>query len=123
MTLAPIRGAPAGASVPGFPTSEAAQPTLTPASSDQGQIPPPVRRRYTPVDIGGGSITLTFRVLPELPAISRASLTVQGSCRHGGARLSEDVGAERQSVSNGPTEWTFPDCRDGRRGWHGADWI
>jgi hypothetical protein len=36
-----------------------------------------VRQRYTPVDISGGGITVTFSVIPELPAISRASLTVQ----------------------------------------------
>ena len=75
MTLAPIRGAPPFASVPGFPTQEPAQQSATPASGDQR---PTMlwRQRYTPVDIGGNGITLTFRVIPKMPAISPASLTV-----------------------------------------------
>ena len=77
MTLAPIRGAPAGASVPAFPTQEPEQPTVTPAFGGHAPISPPVRQQHTPVDIGSGGVTLTFSVIPELPAISRASMTVR----------------------------------------------
>jgi hypothetical protein len=80
MTLAPIRGAPPGAPIPDFPTEEArvkpAQPTAAPASGDQ---PPksPIRQRHTPIETRGGGIVLTFAVVPELPAIARASMSVQ----------------------------------------------
>jgi hypothetical protein len=115
MTLAPVRGAPAGASVPAFPIEEPpakpAQQSAMPASGDQR--PTMLRRqRYTPVDIGGNGITLTFRVIPKMPAISPASLTV---------RVVADtlaLGFLRMSAPNArafltPTECTFSDCRHG----------
>jgi hypothetical protein len=79
MTLAPTRGAPPGAPIPDFPIEEArvkpAQPTAASATDDQ---PPksPIRPRQTPIEIGGSGIILTFRVIPEQPAIARASMTV-----------------------------------------------
>ena len=79
MTLAPIRGAPPGAPVPDFPIKEPrvnpAQPAAAPASGDQ---PPesPIRHRQTPIEIGGDGIVFTFRVISELPAIARASMTI-----------------------------------------------
>jgi hypothetical protein len=79
MTLAPIRGAPPGASIPDFPVEEPPakpkQPTPAPASGAQPRIFP-MRQPQTPIEIGGSGITLTFRVIPELPPISRASTTV-----------------------------------------------
>src|SRR3954447_24997740 len=79
MALAPIRGAPPGAPNPGFPLGEpastSARPPAGPPSIDQSPIPP-VRQRYTPIEVGGGGVTLTFRVIPEQPAISRASMTI-----------------------------------------------
>lgn len=79
MTLAPIRGAPPGAPIPDFPIEEPrakpAELVTTQPSDDQSPIPP-IRRRYAPVDIGGGGIVLTFRVIPEQPAIARASMTI-----------------------------------------------
>ena len=80
MTLAPIRGTPAGASIPGFPIEEPRakpeQPTTVPTSGDQRR-PMRTRQRHMSIEICGSGISLTFKVLPELPAISRASMTVQ----------------------------------------------
>jgi len=100
MTLAPIRGAPPNAPIPDFPIEEArvqpAQPIAAPASGDQ---PPesPIRQRQTPIEIGGDGIAFTFRVIPEQPAIARASMTVHilavGSSSH-------IVGFMRMSASN-----------------------
>ena len=79
MTLALIRGAPPGAPISDFPIEEPsvklAQPTAAPASGEQPQKSP-IRRRLTPIEIGGRGTTLTFRVIPELPPITRASMTV-----------------------------------------------
>lgn len=79
MTLAPIRGAPPGAPIPDFPIEEPrakpAEPGATPASGEQPRISP-IRRRHMPIELGGGGIALTFRVIPELPAIARPSMTV-----------------------------------------------
>lgn len=65
MTLAPIRGAPPGASIPDFPIKEPrakpAQPTAAPAAGDQPQTSS-MRQRQTPIEIGGSGITLTSKV-------------------------------------------------------------
>ena len=79
MTLAPIRGAPPGAPIPAFPTEDqrakSAPPTATSATGDQPQAPLK-RQRGTPIGIDGNGNTLAFRVIPEIPAIKRASMTV-----------------------------------------------
>jgi hypothetical protein len=46
-----------------------------PAKGGQTGISP-ARQPQTPIEVRGSGITLTFRVLPEMPAISRASMTV-----------------------------------------------
>lgn len=80
MTLAPIRGAPPGASIPDFPSEEPNEepipPTTTPVPGDQGQVAF-TRQPHTPIEISGSHLTLTFRVIPEQPAISRASMTIR----------------------------------------------
>ena len=79
MALAPIRGAPPGAPNPDFPIgkprSAPAQPAATKPSDDQPQVPPP-RQRGTPVEIDADGHPLTFKVIPEIPAIKRASMTI-----------------------------------------------
>jgi hypothetical protein len=78
MTLKPIRGAPIDAPIPDFPTGGPA-PLIIPAS-----LPPPApapslspTRRSGPIEIrGSGHSTLTFRVIPEVPAINRSSMTI-----------------------------------------------
>jgi hypothetical protein len=103
MTLAPIRGAPPGAPIPDFPIEEPrakpAQSTAAPASGDQPPVSP-VRRRQTPIEIGGGGITLTFRVIPELPAIARASMTVHIVADAVGPSSSHALGFLRMSAGN-----------------------
>jgi hypothetical protein len=107
MTLAPIRGAPVGAPIPDFPIEEPrvkpAQLTAAPASDKQPPTPP-VRQRNTPIEINAGGVTFTFRVIPEQPAIARASLTVHiaagaaGSSSFADVRLPADVSVECQGV-------------------------
>jgi hypothetical protein len=115
MTLAPIRGAPPGAPIPDFPTEEArvkpAQPTAAPASGDQ---PPksPIRQRHTPIETRGGGIVLTFAVVPELPAIARASMSVQIAADAVGSSPSHTLGFLRMSAENARTFLT--DLRNGR---------
>src|SRR5689334_5900592 len=79
MGLAPIRGAPPGAPNPDFPTEKPTrkpvQPIPAPDSVDQPATPD-ARRKHTPIKIGCGGVTFTFRVIPEQPAIARASMTV-----------------------------------------------
>jgi hypothetical protein len=91
MTLKPIPGAPIGASVPDFPTGEPG-PLVVPASRFSRRpgeplpfsLPPPAAaptlspmRRTGPVEIrGGGDSTLTFRPIPEIPAINRSRMTI-----------------------------------------------
>ena len=91
MTLKPIPGAPIGAPIPDFPTGEPG-PLVLPASRF---VPRPVEpsplslaphapspllspaRRPGPVEIRGtGDTTLTFRAIPEIPAINRSSMTI-----------------------------------------------
>ena len=109
MTLAPIRGAPPGAPIPDFPIEEPkvtpAQPTTTPASGDQPTTSP-IRRRQTPIEIGDSSISFTFRVIPELPAIARASMTVHI------VDASHKLGFLRMSAANARAFLT--DLRNGR---------
>ena len=97
MTLAPIRGAPPGAPNPDFPIAEPkvkpVEPTTAPASDDQPPTPP-VRQRNAPIEINGAGITFTFKVIPEQPAIARASMTIHV------AAGSHAVGFLRMSASN-----------------------
>lgn len=103
MTLAPIRGTPPGAPIPGFPIKEPvatpAQPTAAPAQVDQPEVLP-TRQPQTPITIGGSGITLTFRIIPELPAISRASMTIHVVADAGGPSPSRTLGFLRLSAAN-----------------------
>ncbi|HEY1933853.1 MAG TPA: hypothetical protein VGG99_17705 [Acetobacteraceae bacterium] len=87
MTLKPIQGAPPGAPIPDFPSGEAG-PLVLPASrrsNSPGEVvlpslPPAVPSPATPrgpVEIRGtGNTILTFRVIPEVPAINRSSMII-----------------------------------------------
>ena len=91
MTLRPIPGAPIGAPIPDFPTGKPA-PLVVPASlftrrpaeplpfSLAPPLPTPSlspARRPGPVEIrGSGTSVLTLRVIPEVPAINRSSMTI-----------------------------------------------
>ena len=91
MPLAPIRGAPPGAPIPDFPrdvpTAETVHPPAPAATTAQHspEASPP-RRPYAPVEIRGDESTLSFTVMPELPAIRRSSMLV---------RISADTAAGR----------------------------
>jgi hypothetical protein len=115
MTLAPIRGAPPGAPIPDFPIEEPrvkpAESTAAPVSGDQPPISP-VRRRHTPIEIGVSGITLTFRVIPELPAIARASMTVHVVADAVGPSSSHTLGFLRMSAANARA--FLSDLRNGR---------
>jgi hypothetical protein len=87
MTLKPIQGAPVDAPIPNFPTGEpdplvvsASRVTRRPVEPLPFSLPPPApspTRRSGPVEIrGSGNLTLTFRVIPEVPAINRSSMTI-----------------------------------------------
>jgi hypothetical protein len=103
MALAPIRGAPPGAPNPDFlvgnPRARPAQPFAAPASDDR---PPtrPIRQRHTPIKMGAGGVTFTFRVIPEQPAIARASLTIHIVAEAAGASSPQSLGFLRMSASN-----------------------
>jgi hypothetical protein len=82
MTLKPIPGAPIDAPIPDFPTGEPG-PLVVPASplTRRSVEPPPPAlspvRQPGPIEIrGDGDTILTFRVVPEVPAINRASMTI-----------------------------------------------
>jgi hypothetical protein len=113
MTLAPIRGAPPGASIPDFPTEDqAAEPmpnSVTPVPEDQQ---PPQRQSFTPIGISNNGITLTFRVIPELPAISRASMTIYVVAEPTPPSNSHTVGFLKMSAHAARTFLT--DLRTGR---------
>ena len=115
MTLAPIRGAPAGATIPDFPAEEPratpVQPTAAPASGDQPPISP-LRRRHTPIGIAGSGMSLTFTVTPELPAIARGSLTIHVVADGVGPSTSRTLGFLRMSAANARAFLT--NLRDGR---------
>ena len=116
MPLAPIRGAPPGASSPDFPdrgTHCEASATDRSASFGSDQPPiSPVRQRQTPIDIRCSGITLTFRVLPELPAISRASMTIHVVADPVGPSSSQTIGYLRISAANARA--FLADLRNGR---------
>lgn len=86
MTLRPIQGAPIDAPIPDFPTGHPTPlvvpaPRFTPRAADSLPTPPvqppPPAAQPGPVEIAGtGNSTLTFRCIPELPAISRSSMTI-----------------------------------------------
>jgi hypothetical protein len=87
MTLKPIQGAPIGAPTPDFPTSKpstqvppASRSTRRPVEPLPFSLPPPELSpawQPGPVEIrGNGDITLTFRAIPEIPAITRSSMTI-----------------------------------------------
>jgi hypothetical protein len=102
MALAPIRGAPPCAPIPDFPTDEPrkpAQPAAIPASKEQPPTPP-VRQSHTPIEIGAGGVTFIFKVIPEQPAIARASLTIHIVAESAGSIPSHKVGFLQMSASN-----------------------
>jgi hypothetical protein len=87
MTLKPIPGAPIGAPISDFPTGEpgplvlpASQFTRRPVELLPFSLPPPELSpawQPGPVEIrGSGDSTLTFRAIPEIPAINRSSMTI-----------------------------------------------
>lgn len=90
MTLKPIPGAPIDAPIPEFPTGEpgplvlpASRFTRRPVEHVPYSLTPPApssalsqARTPGPVEIGGSGDTLTFRCIPEVPAINRSSMTI-----------------------------------------------
>src|SRR5271166_6578437 len=89
MTLKPIQGTPIGAPIPDFPTGEPgalvvpeSRLTHRPVEPSPFSNPPPTPSlspawRPGPVEIrGSGDSTLTFRCIPEIPAIKRSSMTI-----------------------------------------------
>lgn len=103
MALAPIRGAPPGAPNPDFPVEECrVKPTQSTSAPAAGDPPanPPVRQPYTPILIRGSGIVLTFRVIPELPAIARASMTVHIVAEAVGSSSANTLGCLRMSAAN-----------------------
>jgi hypothetical protein len=87
MTLKPIQGAPPGAPIPDFPTGEPGPLVLPPSRLTSRPVellpsspPPPVpspARWCGPVEIrGSGTTILIFRIIPEVPAINRSSMTI-----------------------------------------------
>ena len=87
MTLKPIPGAPIDAPIPDFPTGEpgplvvpASRLTRRPVEPLPTSLPPSALsppRRPGPVEIlGDGDSILTFRIIPEVPAINRSSMTI-----------------------------------------------
>ena len=82
MPLAPIRGAPPGAPIPDFPRDVPAAETVHPPAPapttvhDSPAASRP-RRPYSPFEIRGDETTLSFTVIPELPAIRRSSMLVR----------------------------------------------
>ena len=76
-----------------------ARPITAPASGDQ---PPesPIRQRQAPIEIGGDGIVFTFRVIPELPAIARASMAVHIVADAVGPSSSDTLGFLRMSAAN-----------------------
>ena len=104
MTLSPIRGAPPGAPIPDFPMDQTpaqpVQPMAAPASGDQPP-PCPMRERQRPIEIGGRGISLIFGIIPEQPAIARASMTIHIIAKTVAAPSpSHPLGFLRMSASN-----------------------
>ena len=82
MPLAPIRGAPPGAPIPDFPRHppQAAMVHPTAAAPTTAPHPPEApapRQSDAPVEIRCDETVLTFRVIPELPAIRRSSMVIE----------------------------------------------
>jgi len=84
MTLKPIPGAPIDAPIPDFPTGEPG-PLVVPESRYTRRVvdpvslapPPAPARRPGPIEIrGSGGSAVTFRSIPEIPAINRSSMTI-----------------------------------------------
>lgn len=95
MTLKPIPGAPIDAPIPDFPTDEPG-PLVVPEARFTRRLVSPLpfslappaaaplpapplapARRPGPIEIpGGGDTTLTFRCIPEIPAINRSRMTI-----------------------------------------------
>jgi hypothetical protein len=115
MALAPIRGAPPGAPNPDFPTEKPtvkpAPPIAAPASVDQPPTPP-ARLKCTPIQIGRGGVTFIFRIIPEQPAIARASMTIQVVVEAAGSYASNALAFLRMSAENARNFLT--NVRDGR---------
>jgi hypothetical protein len=115
MTLAPIRGAPPGAPNPDFPVEEyRVTSTLSTSAPAAGEPPAnsPVRQPYTPIVVRGSGIVLTFRVIPEQPAIARASMTVHIVADAMGLSSANTLGYLRMSAANARTFLT--DMGNGR---------
>lgn len=106
MTLAPIRGAPPGAPIPDFPVDE---PKAKTAQSGAATVPddqpeaPPFRQPHTPIAVRGNGIVLTFRVIPELPAIARASMTIHVTAQQAGSSSPCTLGFLRMSAAHSRT--------------------
>jgi hypothetical protein len=103
MTLAPIRGAPPGAPIPAFPVDEPkakpVKPTATPACDNQLDAAPR-RQPHTPIEIGGGGNTLVFRVIAEIPAIMRPSMTIHVIADAAEPSSAHTLGFLRMSAAN-----------------------
>jgi hypothetical protein len=91
MTLKPIPGAPIDAPIPDFPTGEPGPLVLPESRFTRRPVGPlpfsltpsepspasSIAWRPGPIDIrGAGDSTLTFRCIPEVPAINRSSMTI-----------------------------------------------
>ena len=89
MTLKPIPGAPIDAPIPDFPTGEpgplvvpesrfARRPVEPLPSSVPASAPSlsPARQQGSVEIRGSGNSALTFRCIPEVPAINRSSMTI-----------------------------------------------
>jgi hypothetical protein len=112
MTLAPIHGAPPGAPIPDFPIEEPrAKPAQTTEAPGDKPSKSPIRQRQTPIEVSGDGITLTFTVIPELPAIARASMTVHIVADAVRSSSSHTLGFLRMSAANARTFLT--DLRNG----------
>src|SRR5215471_8134034 len=115
MTLAPIRGAPPGAPNPPFPIEEPErepiQPTLARISEEKVQLPPS-RQRGTPIEIHAPGTVLIFSVIPEQPAIARASMTIHIADNSADRCSSQSLGFLR--MSDAKAREFLTGMRDGR---------
>ena len=117
MTLRPIPGAPVDAPIPDFPTGEPAPLALPESRStsrpvDTQPTEAPQARRAGPVEIrGDDDCILTFRIIPEVPAINRSSMTISIT---GGARLDLAIDEARtflRALRNGHAPLVIADGR------------
>jgi hypothetical protein len=87
-----------------------AKPACPHATSPDDPLPiVPARQRGAPIDVGVGA-TLTFTVIPEQPAISRAVMTIHVMAVEAGSPCK--LGFLRMSAENARTFLT--DLRNGR---------